>query len=413
MPTHRYRLHQAVVTRWGSTIKMLETFKRAKTRLTLWMASSKQIESPLNNNDWTKIENIIDVLKPLEHVRQIFSSRASNASEIIKYIMYLKVKYNSPEMNKQGIKCTSKALREQMDEYFEKYLDDDNLILSNFLNPNNRLRYLSAHDSDKFHFDCIKAKLLAAFEVISEQQQVPDTPLPMDTSASSTCPSTPSTPSTSSDRLNPQQQDPDDPGSDIELDPEDPSFFSGGDESDSNFDMSFDTDVSTSTSGISRSGSDISNISQATTLSQQSSASGTSRDSGTSHSADHSNNSISEQAEFLFPIKHLDDSVFTQLTEFTPHQRFEHELSLYLKKDVVQADPHLWWNDNKIELPRLALLANKYLSCPPSSIESERTFSLGGCTYRPKRSKLLPETGGKLIELGFNMRHFSDIWEDK
>ena len=257
---------------------------------------------------------------------------------------------------------------------------------------------------------------MAAFEVISEQQvPLPGTPLPMDTSASSTY--GPSTPSTSSDGINPQQKenpDPDDPGSDIELDPEDPSLFSGGDESDSNFDMSLDTDASTS--GISRSGSDISNqsnISQATTSSQQSSASGTSRASGTSHSADQNNNSISEQAEFLFPIKLLDDTVFDQLTEFTPHQRFEHELSLYLKKDVVQADPHLWWKDNKIELPRLALLANKYLSCPPSSIESERTFSLGGCTYRPKRSKLLPETGGKLIELGFNMRHFSDIWEDK
>ena len=140
VPTHRYRLHHAVVTRWGSTIKMLETFKRARARLTLWMSSSKQIDNPLNNNDWTKIENIIDVLKPLEHVRQIFSSRASNASEIIKYIMYLKVKYNRPEMNQQGIKSTSKALREQMESYFEKYLEDDNLILSNFLNPNNRLR---------------------------------------------------------------------------------------------------------------------------------------------------------------------------------------------------------------------------------------------------------------------------------
>ena len=54
--------------------------------------------------------------------------------------MYLKVKYNRPEMNQQGIKSTSKALREQMESYFEKYLDDNNLILSNFLNPNNRLR---------------------------------------------------------------------------------------------------------------------------------------------------------------------------------------------------------------------------------------------------------------------------------
>ena len=250
---------------------------------------------------------------------------------------------------------------------------------------------------------------MAAFEVISEQVPLPGTPpTPMDTTAFSSSTSGPSTPSTS-DGINLQEQEnPEDPGSDIDPD-QDRSLFSGGEESDY-FDMSFDTDdyVSTSTSGISRSGSSISNISQATTSSQQSSA------SGTSHSADQNNNSISEQAEFLFPIKHLDDSVFTQLTEFTPHQRFEHELTLYLKKDVVvQADPHLWWNNNKIELPRLALLANKYLSCPPSSIESERTFSLGGCRYRPKRSKMLPETGGKLIELGFNMRHFSDIWEDE
>ena len=169
---------------------------------------------------------------------------------------------------------------------------------------------------------------MAAFEVISEQVPLPGTPpTPMDTTTTSG----PSTPSTS-DGINPQQEEnPDDPGSDIDLD-QDRSLFSGGEESDY-FDMSFDTDdyVSTSTSGISRSGSSISNISQATTSSQQSSA------SGTSHSADQNNNnvfneSISEQAEFLFPIKHLDDSVFTQLTEFTPHQRFEHELSLYFKK---------------------------------------------------------------------------------
>ena len=47
-----------------------------------------------------------------------------------------------------------------------------------------------------------------------------------------------------------------------------------------------------------------------------------------------------------------------------------------------------------------------------SSIESECTFPLGGCTYTPKRSKLLPETGSKLIELGFNMRHFIDLQEE-
>ena len=120
----------------------------------------------------------------------------------------------------------------------------------------------------------------------------------------------------------------------------------------------------------------------------------------------------SSLAEILFPIKEIDSSV-VNLTEFTNIQRFEHELAVYLKTNVEShVDPHDWWVKNQIEMPRLALLVNKFLSAPPSSIESERTFSLGGCTYAPKRSKLLPETGSKLIKLGFNMRHFIDLHEE-
>ena len=119
---------------------------------------------------------------------------------------------------------------------------------------------------------------MAAYEDISQQVPLPGTPTPpapMDTTPSLST-SGPSTPSTS-DGINLQQQEnPDDPGSDIDIDQppthnedQDHVIFSGGEESDY-FDMSFDCS-STSTSGISRSGSSISNISQATTSSQQSS----------------------------------------------------------------------------------------------------------------------------------------------
>ena len=120
--------------------------------------------------------------------------------------------------------------------------------------------------------------------------------------------------------------------------------------------------------------------------------------------------SLGSLAEMLFPLKETND---IDLTEFTDSQRFDNELSVYLKAKIEShVDPHDWWATNKVEMPRLTLLANRFLSAPPSSIESERTFSLGGCTYIPERSKLLPETGSKLIELGFNMRHFIDLQDE-
>src|ERR1700755_3399824 len=39
-------------------------------------------------------------------------------------------------------------------------------------------------------------------------------------------------------------------------------------------------------------------------------------------------------------------------------------------------DPLLWWKKNQETLPILGNLASKYLSAPPSSVESERLFSI-------------------------------------
>jgi hypothetical protein len=76
--------------------------------------------------------------------------------------------------------------------------------------------------------------------------------------------------------------------------------------------------------------------------------------------------------------------------------------------DLLPRDENIfaWWKTNTSVFPTLSKLANKYLSSPPSSIESERLFSTGGNIHTPHRNRLLPETGEMLMFLHYNLRMF-------
>lgn len=69
-------------------------------------------------------------------------------------------------------------------------------------------------------------------------------------------------------------------------------------------------------------------------------------------------------------------------------------------------DPLIWWRNNRCSYPELQQIATKMLCSPPSSVESERLFSIGGNVYTPHRNRLTPETGEQLMFLNFNMRVF-------
>ena len=66
--------------------------------------------------------------------------------------------------------------------------------------------------------------------------------------------------------------------------------------------------------------------------------------------------------------------------------------------------PLAWWGVNKRNFKQLAPIAQKCLSCPPSSVESERLLSCGGQVYSLQRNRLAPETGETLMFLHYNMR---------
>lgn len=66
------------------------------------------------------------------------------------------------------------------------------------------------------------------------------------------------------------------------------------------------------------------------------------------------------------------------------------------------ADPLSYWKSSGF--PMLSKLARTYLAIPPSSVESERTFSLSGNIYQPKRNRLVPEKAGMLLFVGSNLK---------
>ena len=76
-------------------------------------------------------------------------------------------------------------------------------------------------------------------------------------------------------------------------------------------------------------------------------------------------------------------------------------------------DPFQWWKKTQETLPLPSKLASKYLSAPPSSIESERLFNTGGNVYEPTWNRLCPENGETLMFLYYNLRVFNfKYWWD-
>jgi hypothetical protein len=86
----------------------------------------------------------------------------------------------------------------------------------------------------------------------------------------------------------------------------------------------------------------------------------------------------------------------------------ESELSAYMLENTINRrdDIFEYWRNNSLRFPMLSLNAKKYLSCPPSSVPSERVFSTAGDVIDDHRSCLLAENAKKLIYLKVNLEYF-------
>ena len=71
-------------------------------------------------------------------------------------------------------------------------------------------------------------------------------------------------------------------------------------------------------------------------------------------------------------------------------QSVKEEIKLYENMVMLptEENPFMWWHENRPRFPILSVLASKYLSASPSSVESESIFSVGGNVNTPKRNRL-------------------------
>jgi len=80
------------------------------------------------------------------------------------------------------------------------------------------------------------------------------------------------------------------------------------------------------------------------------------------------------------------------------------EFDSYLSdKSAIHGDALLWWKSNSEKYARVAMLARRYLAIPPTSVASERVFSLSGRVITKTRNRLLPETATCLVFLDKNL----------
>ena len=118
-------------------------------------------------------------------------------------------------------------------------------------------------------------------------------------------------------------------------------------------------------------------------------------------------NNIYLQEEINYPP--IQPVVITPLQR-TIQDEIEVEVGVYLNSFYDTENPNLspfkWWSIIRHMTPHLGKLATKYLCSPPSSVESERLFSIAGLIYTHKRSKLLPENGERLMFINHNIKHF-------
>lgn len=76
---------------------------------------------------------------------------------------------------------------------------------------------------------------------------------------------------------------------------------------------------------------------------------------------------------------------------------------LYEAPLLPTEDPLTYWDGKKSVWPGLCLVAQKLLSCPPTSVQSERVFSITGNILNPHRAQLTPHLMEQITFLKFNL----------
>jgi hypothetical protein len=133
-----------VVTRWNSTLHMLQRIMVVREELCLYSTSNSKVRQ-LTNADFQIIENSIKLLKPFDEVTKTLSFRSSSLSQVTPLIKSLK-NLLEPKNNDdyEGVKGMLATIRSEINRRFEGLEVNFLYSVATYLDPRYKGKFFSS-----------------------------------------------------------------------------------------------------------------------------------------------------------------------------------------------------------------------------------------------------------------------------
>ena len=132
IPNHR--LKQDVVTRWNSTLYMLESIIEQKMALAAYNTEHDDIPQ-LSAHQLDIIDKVITVLKPVEDVTQSISSAEASISIVIPFVKALRRSLEDHSSDDSGVQTMKKEMLSSLNRRFCDIENTETLALATLLDP--------------------------------------------------------------------------------------------------------------------------------------------------------------------------------------------------------------------------------------------------------------------------------------
>lgn len=109
-------------------------------------------------------------------------------------------------------------------------------------------------------------------------------------------------------------------------------------------------------------------------------------------------------------------TIDSEMSIYCDEITFEDEVDSYISLNVpvdLSLNPANWWDNKKVDFPKLSKLATAIHAIPASSTPSERGFSQSGAVLTPKRTNLNPECVEDILIIRSDSGKFAghSIWK--
>ncbi|XP_072949711.1 zinc finger BED domain-containing protein 4-like [Epargyreus clarus] len=148
LPEHQ--LVQDISTRWISTFYMIERLIEQKQAISLCVADHDTLIN-LTTQQWSLMEQCVNLLKPFEEIVKITSSGQSCVSEVIPYVAALKQYLDKDETEQitPDLSQMRASLKAELETHLKSICENSNYLIATYLDPRFKTNYLEVRDAER------------------------------------------------------------------------------------------------------------------------------------------------------------------------------------------------------------------------------------------------------------------------